>query len=405
MVFQSTFVMKMLHKINLKAFAQIPLKEKANCFESNYSNKNVPKRFGASMKINIQNTSRLPSENQQSKPQKVINWNKQKVDKSDGIVTFPNPFLYDSQKKQFKGKTRSELKQELWTTVPHPYDLPNSIFDPIDPAAIFADKIHWKLIQQERDHGVLYNDYMSVVQKHGTKDGHRRVLINWLVNFHFWTKIKDEQTLFLAVQLLDRCLNICSVKCKNLQLLGSAWMLVADKYEEIYPNACKIYWKASANTFDPEILQEMERKVWKILGFKFEPFPTPLIFLKRFTYIIELNKTEYNFALMLLEILLYDYSALKIKPSMQAIASIMCAKLAYNQGIDVVDFIGLNNIKLCLKLEDIDPIHLTKTAKIVLEHFNNSLSQTDQYRNVLKKFKLRKFGCVSNWTPVSRESD
>ena len=90
---------------------------------------------------------------------------------------------------------------------------------------------------------------------------------------------------------------------------------------------------------------------------------------------------------------------------MQAIASIMCAKLAYNQGIDVVDFIGLNNIKLCLKLEDIDPIHLTKTAKIVLEHFNNSLSQTDQYRNVLKKFKLRKFGCVSNWTPVNRESD
>ena len=102
---------------------------------------------------------------------------------------------------------------------------------------------------------------MAKIQKHKLNEEHRRVLINYLIYFHLACKIEDDKTLFLAVQLFDRYLSKVQVSSKHLQLVGSACMLIAEKYEEIYPNSNKTYVKLAANSFTVSQLQATERKI------------------------------------------------------------------------------------------------------------------------------------------------
>ena len=62
----------------------------------------------------------------------------------------------------------------------------------------------------------------------------REILMDWLIQVHIKYKLRTE-TLFLTVNLIDRYLGKVVIMRKNLQLVGVAAMLIASKYEEIYP--------------------------------------------------------------------------------------------------------------------------------------------------------------------------
>ena len=57
-------------------------------------------------------------------------------------------------------------------------------------------------------------------------------LVSWLVEVHFQFKLLPE-TLFLAVNLIDRTLSARPISLSKLQLVGVAALLIASKYEEI----------------------------------------------------------------------------------------------------------------------------------------------------------------------------
>jgi hypothetical protein len=61
----------------------------------------------------------------------------------------------------------------------------------------------------------------------------RAILIDWLVEVHFKFKLVPE-TLYLAVNLLDRYLQTREIKRPKLQLLGIVCLLIASKYEDLY---------------------------------------------------------------------------------------------------------------------------------------------------------------------------
>jgi len=79
----------------------------------------------------------------------------------------------------------------------------------------------------------------------------RKVLIDWLVEVHLNFKLLPE-TLFIAVNLIDRYSMHHQIIRKNYQLVGVTCMLIASKYEEIYPPHIKdfIYITDSAYTND-----------------------------------------------------------------------------------------------------------------------------------------------------------
>lgn len=61
----------------------------------------------------------------------------------------------------------------------------------------------------------------------------RAILLDWIVDIHLKFKMFP-QTLFIVAAIVDRYLSVKMVRKEELQLLGSAALLVAAKYEETY---------------------------------------------------------------------------------------------------------------------------------------------------------------------------
>ena len=61
----------------------------------------------------------------------------------------------------------------------------------------------------------------------------RSILIDWLSEVANKFKFRKE-TLFITINLIDRCLNKLQIDRKQLQLLGVSSLFVASKFEEIY---------------------------------------------------------------------------------------------------------------------------------------------------------------------------
>jgi G2/mitotic-specific cyclin-B, other len=62
----------------------------------------------------------------------------------------------------------------------------------------------------------------------------RAILVDWLVEVHLKFKLVPE-TLYLTINLIDRYLERKEVSRPKLQLVGVTCLLLASKYEEIYP--------------------------------------------------------------------------------------------------------------------------------------------------------------------------
>jgi len=62
----------------------------------------------------------------------------------------------------------------------------------------------------------------------------RSILVDWLVEVHLKFKLVPE-TLYLTVNLIDRYLAKTEVSRAKVQLVGVTALLIASKYEEIYP--------------------------------------------------------------------------------------------------------------------------------------------------------------------------
>jgi cyclin B len=62
----------------------------------------------------------------------------------------------------------------------------------------------------------------------------RSILVDWLVEVHLKFKLVPE-TLYLTINIIDRYLAKTEVTRPKLQLVGVTALLIASKYEEIYP--------------------------------------------------------------------------------------------------------------------------------------------------------------------------
>ena len=97
-------------------------------------------------------------------------------------------------------------------------------------------------------------DYMEAVQ---TDVNHtmRSILIDWLVEVSEEYQL-HAQTLHLAIAYIDRLLSMLPVNRTKLQLVGITSMLVASKYEEIFPPQIKDYVYISDGTYTKEEVRQ-----------------------------------------------------------------------------------------------------------------------------------------------------
>jgi cyclin A len=94
----------------------------------------------------------------------------------------------------------------------------------------------------------------------------RTILVDWLVEVALEYKLED-QTLHLTVAFVDRFLSEMAVQRGKLQLVGVTCMLLASKYEEIYPPCVDDFVYITDNTYSKEQVLKMEHVVLKVLQF------------------------------------------------------------------------------------------------------------------------------------------
>lgn len=151
----------------------------------------------------------------------------------------------------------------------------------------------------------------------------RGILIDWLIEVHLKFKLVPE-TLYLTVNLIDRYLEIEEVKREKLQLVGVTAMLIACKYEEIYPPEVKDFVYITDNAYSKQEIMDMEYTMLK----KFE-FNVTIIssyrFLERITKLSNDNENVFYLAQYMMELSLVEYRMIKYKPSEIASAAIYLA--------------------------------------------------------------------------------
>ena len=111
---------------------------------------------------------------------------------------------------------------------------------------------------------------------------------------------------------------------ENLQLVGVSAMLIACKYEEIWPPLIKDYIHISDNAYTKEQIIEMEQSMLTQLDFNIDCVSVSAC-LERFVQIAKVDKVTADLAKYMIEIALLDYSSIHIKPSYLAMSSLYLA--------------------------------------------------------------------------------
>jgi len=107
----------------------------------------------------------------------------------------------------------------------------------------------------------------------------RSILVDWLVEVCDELQL-DSETLYIAVNLIDRFLSKMSVLRGKLQLVGAAALFVASKYEEIYPPGVKEFIYLTDDAYTAAQLFRMEDLLLRVLHYDVS-CPSPSFFLAR----------------------------------------------------------------------------------------------------------------------------
>lgn len=141
----------------------------------------------------------------------------------------------------------------------------------------------------------------------------RTILVDWLVEVGEEYRLQNE-TLCLAISYIDRFLSVMSVVRAKLQLVGTAAMFIAAKYEEIYPPDVGEFVYITDNTYTKTQVLRMEQLILKVLKFDL-CVPTTSVFLNAYPMMDDLPKEVKYLAqvcVILIAILLFLYLGMSI---------------------------------------------------------------------------------------------
>eukprot|EP00415_Alexandrium_ostenfeldii_P003311 UN3311 len=149
----------------------------------------------------------------------------------------------------------------------------------------------------------------------------RAILVDWLVEVHMKYKLRPE-TLFLAVNIIDRFCSRVPVARKRLQLVGVVAMLVASKFEEIEPPRIHDFVYITDNAYTKEDILLLECKMLSVLNFQIVS-PTPAHFFDRLQRANRCDERHRELAQYILELALLEVQMVRHLPSHLVAAALM----------------------------------------------------------------------------------
>ncbi|XP_074528445.1 cyclin-A1 [Halichoeres trimaculatus] len=204
----------------------------------------------------------------------------------------------------------------------------------ISEEALCVSQYAQDIYQHLRESEVKLRPQPGYLDKHPEiTNGMRVILVDWLVEVVQEYRLRCE-TLHLAVTYLDRFLSCkACVKRGKLQLVGTAALMIAAKYEEISPPELSEFVYTTDSTYTQKQLVRMEKVFLQVLAFKLAA-PTINQFLCLFTSIQPVCATTENLALYVAELSLLEMDPfLKYRQSIVAAAAYCLADYTVNRSL------------------------------------------------------------------------
>ena len=158
----------------------------------------------------------------------------------------------------------------------------------------------------------------------------RGILVDWLLEVHTRFRLLPE-TLFLAVNIIDRFLSCKVVQLDRLQLVGVTAMFIASKYEEVLSPHVQNFVHVADDGFSETEILSAERFVLSSLNYDLS-YPNPMNFLRRISKADNYDIQTRTLGKYLLEIGCLDYRFLQHPPSLVAAAAMYLSRLVMDRG-------------------------------------------------------------------------
>ena len=158
----------------------------------------------------------------------------------------------------------------------------------------------------------------------------RGILVDWLIEVHTRFRLLPE-TLFLAVNIVDRFLSQKVVPLDKLQLVGITAMFIASKYEEVLSPHVGNFVHVADDGFTIEEVLSAERYTLSTLKYDLS-YPNPMNFLRRISKADSYDIQTRTLGKYLMEISLVDHRFLEYKQSHIAAAAMYLARMIFQRG-------------------------------------------------------------------------
>ena len=155
--------------------------------------------------------------------------------------------------------------------------------------------------------------------------GMRQTLVDWLLQVHLRYHMLPE-TLWIAVNIVDRFLTKRVVFLQKLQLVGVTAMFIAAKYEEIIAPAVDEFVYMTEKGYTKEEILKGERIMLQTLDFRISHYCSPYSWMRRISKADDYDIQTRTLSKFLTEVTLLDHRFLRAKPSIIAAVGMYCAR-------------------------------------------------------------------------------
>lgn len=210
----------------------------------------------------------------------------------------------------------------------------------------------------------------------------RSILVDWLAEVHLKFKLVPE-TLYLTINIIDRFLERSQVTRPKLQLVGVTALLVASKYEEIYPPELRDLVYICDHAYRKDQILAMEETILKQLEYKIT-IPSAHAFLVRYLKAAHADRKIVQLSCYILDGTLQSYNLLHYLPSQLAAAAVLIARKTV--GRNAWSPTLLKYASYCE--EEVVPV-----ARAIL---SEKSSASPELRAVNKKYSSPRYGSVAS---------
>ncbi|KAL3922531.1 MAG: hypothetical protein SGILL_002154 [Bacillariaceae sp.] len=307
------------------------------------------------------------------------------VQQQQPVLQHQMVFEDDRNPAETNGRSRRIVERQVTNdTAAYQFGQPDNIDerdaeDPLCATAYVQDMyVHFR----SREAGTSVRPSYMESQPH-INDRMRSILVDWLVEVHLKFKLVPE-TLYLTINLIDRYLAEKEVSRPKLQLVGVTALLIASKYEEIYPPELRDLVYICDRAYSRNEIIDMEETILKTLQYDIT-IPSAHAFLVRYLKAAHADKKIVQLSCYILDGTLQSYTLLHYMPSQLAAAAVFIARRT----------VGRNSWSPTLlqyadyREEEVKPV----AQAVLMEKFS---SQSKELKAVTKKYTSSRYGGVAN---------